>query len=68
MPSRLISRNTVVMLHASSASAGKTPTADSNARRRRIPAWMIAGRGRRRAGRGGTPIEIDDRERKTVVW
>ena len=30
--------------------------------------WIIAGNGISRAGSAGIPRNIDDRERKTVVW
>lgn len=70
MPSRLISRNTVTMLHASFAegSDGNMPTVDSNVRVRNMITWIIAGREMSRVGRAGTPREMDDRERNTVVW
>jgi hypothetical protein len=61
-----------MMLHASESAVpgpdGKIPTADSNISMRRIPAWSIAGSGSRRVGNGGMPIEMDERERNTVVW
>jgi hypothetical protein len=67
IPSRLIRRNTAAILHASS-SFGKNPMADSTASTRRMHACRIAGSGRNRAGSGGMPMEMDEREKKTVVW
>jgi hypothetical protein len=37
-------------------------------RRRRLRVWMIVGRGRRRRGSGGRPMEREAREMKTKVW
>lgn len=67
MPSRLISRKTVAIL-SPFESSWKNPTADSTARASRITPWKIAGRGNKAGGRGGSPIDIDDREKNTVVW
>lgn len=67
IPSRLMRMKTVRMLRPS-ASAEKKPTADSKIKASNTSACTIAGRGNRRDGRGGTPIEIEDRDKKTVVW
>lgn len=56
-----------MMILISSALALKNPTALSKRRVKRTKAWMIAGRESRRAGRGGRPREMEERERKTVV-
>ena len=66
-PSMLIRRKTNEMLSPSESSLN-IPTADSIMRMVRIAPCTKAGRLRNRAGRGGRPKEIDDRERKTVVW
>lgn len=66
MPSKLIIRNTVPMARPSELS-GKIPIPDSVARKSRITACTIAGRERSRAGSGGRPNEIEERERKTVA-
>jgi hypothetical protein len=63
----LIKVNTVMMLSASD-SAEKNPTADSNVNISRIRACRMAGRGSKRDGRGGMPIDIEDREKNTVIW
>ena len=42
--------------------------ADSYIKAEKIINWMIAGKGISRAGSAGIPRDIDDRERKTVVW
>jgi len=44
------------------------PMADSVARIIRIQACSIAGRARSLAGKGGRPMEIEEREKKTKVW
>lgn len=67
MPSRLMSKKTRPVA-SPSESADISPTPDSSARRIRIPACTKAGSGRRRAGSGGMPREIDDREMNTVDW
>lgn len=46
----------------------KIPTADSKARVVKMTAWTIAGIDRSFAGIGGIPINIQERERNTVVW
>jgi hypothetical protein len=63
----LIRRKTSEKLSPSESSPN-IPTADSMARIKRIAPCTKAGRLSNRAGRGGRPREIDDRERKTVVW
>lgn len=37
-------------------------------RRSKTTNWMMEGRGRRRLGMGGRPIEREERDRKTKVW
>lgn len=46
----------------------RMPRADSSARVVRTTACKTAGRGRSRAGKGGRPNEMEDRERNTVAW
>lgn len=67
MPSRLTRINTIIILIPSD-SLVKIPTEDSNAKIRSIADCRSAGSGRRRVGRAGIPREIEDREKKTVVW
>ena len=66
-PSMLMSRKTREKLRPSESSL-KMPAADSTTRIVRITAWTIAGRLSSRAGRGGRPREMDERDKKTVVW
>ena len=47
-------------------SSEKMPTADSYISVTRIMNWAIAGKDRSLAGSGGMPIEIDERDTKTV--
>jgi len=61
-----MSRNTKNMPPAA-RSSGIIPTADSKISVRNITNWIMAGAGRRRAGRAGKPIDMLERERKTVV-
>ena len=71
IPSRHTSKNTKNTFLVSLASGlppGKKPTADSYAKVANIMPWMIAGSGKSRSGRGGKPIEIEEREKKTNVW
>lgn len=49
-------------------SSENNPMYDSNARSVRITPWRIEGAGSSAVGRGGMPKEIEDREKKTVVW
>ncbi len=67
MPSRLTRRNTVIMLSPSESSE-KKPTADSYASDRRIKHCTMEGKESSRAGSGGSPIDIEEREKNTVVW
>ena len=67
MPSMLIRRNTKEKLNPCESSL-KIPAADSMANRVRISACTNAGAGRSLAGRGGSPREIEEREKNTVVW
>jgi hypothetical protein len=66
-PSRLINRKTKVILRPSE-SAGKNPMADSDASVSRIKPCKMEGSERKRDGSGGRPMEIDEREKNTVVW
>ena len=63
----LINKNTIPNARPSSVS-GTIPTPDSRARATRIPNWTIAGIESSREGKGGSPNEMDERERKTVAW
>ena len=62
-----MSINTKKMFKLSDPSP-KNPMADSYIKAEKIINWMIAGKGISRAGSAGIPRDIDDRERKTVVW
>jgi hypothetical protein len=62
-----MSKNTKNMLPPA-RSSGSSPTADSKTSISSITNWMIAGAGRRRAGRVFRPRDILEREKKTVVW
>ena len=44
------------------------PHADSAMRVSKIPAWIIAGRGKNRTGKGGKWSVSDERDKNTVVW
>jgi len=46
---------------------GKKPTADSSDSASNITAWNIEGKGSRRMGNGGIPMDMEDLERNTVV-
>lgn len=67
IPSTLIKMNTRIIV-IPYCSSEKIPTADSKARMVKMTAWTIAGRDRSLAGIGGIPINIQEREKKTVVW
>lgn len=67
MPSRLIRRKTSTILSPFD-SVGKNPTADSYVKVSSIADWTNAGSDNKGAGRGGSPIDIEDREKNTVVW
>lgn len=67
IPSTLIKMNTS-MIVIPNFSSEKIPTADSKARVVKMTAWTIAGTDRSLAGIGGIPINIQERERNTVVW
>jgi hypothetical protein len=67
MPSRLMRRKTRMILGPFD-SEGKNPTADSKVKVSSMADWRNAGSDSRRAGRGGSPIDIEDREKNTVVW
>lgn len=67
MPSRETSKKTNTML-IPFASTGKNPTADSNAKATSITDCRMAGSAMSRDGSGGRPIDMEDREKKTVVW
>ena len=76
MPSREMSRKTTATLAPSHPSVvgldmlpalSNRPVALSNARRTRTPSWMKAGREMRLDGRGGNPMDIAEREKKTAV-
>ena len=66
-PSRLISVNTKKMLRLSDSSP-KIPMADSYINVKKMKHWMMAGNGISRTGSAGIPRDIEDREKKTVVW
>ena len=51
-----------------SDSSLKTPMADSYIKIKKIRHWITAGNDISRVGSAGIPSDIDDRERKTVVW
>jgi hypothetical protein len=61
-----MSTNTVAMLKPSDLE-GKKPTADSSDSASNITAWNIEGKGSRRMGNGGIPMDMEDLERNTVV-
>jgi hypothetical protein len=63
----LMSRNTKNIL-PSARSSGSNPTEDSRTSISNITNWIIAGAGRRRAGRVFRPRDMLEREKKTVVW
>jgi len=67
MPSMLISTNTRNILPVA-RSSGSSPIADSKTSMSSITNWMIAGAGRRWAGRAFRPRDMLEREKKTVVW
>lgn len=67
MPSMLMSRKTKKKLRACE-SALNIPAPDSIARAVRMTACTTAGRPNSLAGRGGSPNEIDERDKNTVVW
>ena len=62
-----MSVNTKKMLKLSDSSP-KNPMADSYIKVKKITDCMIAGKGISHAGSAGIPRDIDDRERKTVIW
>ena len=62
-----MSVNTKKMLKLSDSSP-KNPIADSYIKAKKIINWTIAGKDISCAGSAGIPRDIDDRERKTVVW
>ena len=66
IPSTLISTKTRAIF-VPFRSSEKIPTADSKARMIKMIACMIAGKPRSFSGIGGRPINIQERERKTVV-
>ena len=67
VPSSAMSRKTIQKL-ATGLPSPKTPTADSKPRKSMMKPWSRAGRKSKREGSGGIPMEIEDREKKTVVW
>jgi len=67
MPSKLISINTIKTL-IDSFSSPKKPKADSYERVNKMINCTIAGKGRRRAGKAGSPRDIEDRDKNTVAW
>ena len=62
-----MSIKTKKMLKLSDSSL-KTPMADSYVKVKKIRHWIMAGNDISRVGSAGIPSDIDDRERKTVVW
>lgn len=67
MPSRLIRTNTNRILGPSESEL-KNPTAASKLKVVNMIPCKMAGRERSRAGKGGMPRDMEDRDRKTVVW
>ena len=66
-PSRLMSINTKKMLKLSDSSP-KIPIADSYIKVKKMKHWTMAGKDISRTGSAGIPRDIEDREKKTVVW
>ena len=65
-PSRLMKVNTNKMLRLSDLSP-KTPTADSYIKVKKTKNWIMAGKDISRTGSAGMPMDIDAREKNTMV-